>query len=150
MSGNCFNKIAMSAMLLACSLSMPQLAHALSCEQKAPVQVYDTAKKAGIDFAVVYGTLSYTEVEPVPLLDLLDQRQQEGITRLAASVAGKSLTANGFVANFEREIVVEVMSVASWSGKAPTAGAHLMFINMETEPPTIGAGPCGSAARRDR
>tara|TARA_R100001369_G_scaffold17418_3_gene32714 strand:- start:4336 stop:4800 length:465 start_codon:yes stop_codon:yes gene_type:complete len=110
-------------------------AQALSCMRPDAATSFDQASASEFPYRVLTGTLTAppasgtTESKPVSLLGTL---------------TGQGLTADGFTAPFDGNVVLQVTCAGPWCGSAPASGPFLAFARIDGETPVIELDACGS------
>lgn len=134
-----------SAGVLAILLAQP--AWALSCMRPDIARDYAFAAESEDSYIVVKGDLFFDE-SALPKTDMRHGKRLPETTDIPAWLNGHSLTPDGFIHRFERDVVLRITCLASWCG-ATEKGEHLAFAKKEGTGFVIRLGPCGGMAYRD-
>lgn len=132
------------AALIAC---MAQPVWSLSCLRPDIARDYAFAATSDDRFIIVKGQLSFDgSALPKRNPDIYERPSPE--TEVTAWFDGYSLTPEGFVRRFERDVLLRVVCLGQWCG-GTEPGQHLAFLKQEDTRFVIRLGPCGGMVYRD-
>ncbi|WP_317056770.1 hypothetical protein [Roseovarius rhodophyticola] len=126
---------------LAMFIAGPALA--LSCVRPDVANTYKNAAEAEEIYVVVHGTLTFDQ-NRMPEYDLSDQNRPD--TLIPARLEGVSLSREGFVAPFKRNISLLRQCIGPWCGGVASGVDYLVFLQKAGVDYVMVAGPCGSFA----
>jgi hypothetical protein len=122
------------ALLTIAALLTASQAQALSCLRPNAATSFDQASASEFPYLVLTGTLTTppasgtTQGKPVSLVGTL---------------TGQGLTADGFTAPFDGDVVLQVTCSGPWCGSVPTSGPILAFARIDGATPVIEIDACG-------
>lgn len=132
----------MRCLLLAVVLLVPQMAFALSCLPYSVESAFVQADEAEASYVVVRGSLSF-DPRKLPKVDLERQGDTPPMTRIPAKLTGKSLSKDGFVLPFDREVTLAVACFGPWCAQVPHKTEVLAFVERGADGYVIATNPCG-------
>lgn len=125
------------AVLSLCSLAFAP-AQALSCLPHDVARTYEQAARSDETYIVVHGTLTFDESR-LPKTDWQNQQKTPPNTLIPARLEGMSLTRKGFVARFNRPIMLNVQCLGPWCASAKSGTDYLAFLRRTGAPSGLGA-----------
>ncbi len=131
--------------LIVLSLMIGGPAAALSC---LPHDVATTFKRvqASPDIYVgILGTLTFDESR-LPVVDMQNQQDTPPVTRIPAQISGHTLSAEGFVTPFERNILLNVQCAGPWCAQPHSGIEYMGFMRSDGGRYSLSIGPCGGDA----
>ena len=129
----------MTLLLMAIAAPLPALA--LSCAPPSVDATYEQAQKSPDAYVVVHGRLVVGK-RKMPRAGLTTQESPE-MTRIPATIMGRSLSNTGFRVPFEREITLEVACFGPWCGSVANGADVLVFLRRDKDGYALGINPCG-------
>lgn len=130
------------AFFLALCAPMPALA--LSCLAPSVERSYAQFAAAEENYVVIHGRLKL-DMSELPKGMTGDTRPPR-MTRVPASLRGKSLNKSGFVVPFEREVTLEVTCLSQWCGHVQADEDVIAFVRKDVEGYALRITPCGGSA----
>lgn len=120
---------------------LPLQAAALSCVQPSVTRTYNEVNNAVETYVVVEGRLTLDN-RKVPKTDGSNQRPPK-MTRVPATLSGKSMSQAGFKTPFEKAITLNIACFAAWCGGAQNGMEVLAFLKKEKGGYSLAIDPCG-------
>ena len=119
----------------------PFPALALSCMPPSIEATFERAQTSTDAYVVVHGRL-VVDKRKMPRSHPTTQDAPE-MTRIPATIIGRSLSDRGFKVPFEREITLEVACFGPWCGGIASGADVLAFIRRDDRGYALGITPCG-------
>ncbi|SMR82350.1 hypothetical protein SAMN04488030_2700 [Aliiroseovarius halocynthiae] len=126
----------------------PTTASALSCMPYNAIAAYNDAAKSDDDYVVVHGTLQFDESK-LPKVDWQHQEDVKPDNHLTGRIEGKSLTRNGFTAQFMRGIDINVQCYGPWCSGLTSGAKYLAYLKKDGDHYLLETNPCGGFAFQD-
>lgn len=133
--------VAAAALALAGLVSAP--AFALSCAPYGVADAYKMADSSADRHIIVVGKLTFDERQ-LPETDWQRQLDTPPLTKIPASIVGQALNKNGFELPYSSALTLEVRCLGPWCASAKSGDTYMAFINVDAEPATVQAAPCGA------
>jgi len=124
----------------ALALGIAQPAWSLSCMRPDITQDYAFAAASEDRYIVVKGNLVFDETL-LPKRDVDLSKRPQPTTDIPAWFDGHSLTRDGFVRRFQRDVILRVDCLGPWCG-GTKQGKHLAFLKQEDTQFIMRVGPC--------
>lgn len=96
-------------------------------------------------YVAVHGVLTF-DTALLPKVDWNAQQNTPPITKIPATLSGKSLTKNGFTSTFRRQITLAVNCLGPWCASAPNDKPVLAFLKQSRGQLSLSITPCGGHA----
>ncbi|WP_338549303.1 hypothetical protein [Roseovarius phycicola] len=125
--------------VLAMFVAGPALA--LSCIRPDVANTYKRAAEAEEIYVVIHGTLTFDQTL-APDNDLTNQNRPD--TLIPARLNGTSLSRDGFVSTFRRNISLVLQCFGPWCGGAVSGAEYLAFLQKTDAGYRMIIDPCGS------
>lgn len=130
---------ALLALLLALA---PVSAVALSCMPHSVEAAYSSAQEAEERFVVVRGKLAFN-TRKLPKVDYDDQAATPNMTRIKATLQGKSLGLGGFETPYHKPVTLAVACYGPWCASAQRGVEVLAFVELNPNGDVVATNPCG-------
>ena len=115
--------------------------HALSCMAPDVVRQYEYARDSKDTYSMVIGRIEPYGPIAEPEQDLTGQTERHVDTRVR--LVGRSLTAQGFSGEFQRDVTLRVGCLSVWCAGAPdTEGEVFVTLRHDGEARIMDIGPC--------
>ena len=119
----------------------PVPALALSCVRPSVERTYSQAQKSSDTYVVVHGRLLFND-RKLPRSGSSSQNPPK-LTKIPATLKGRSLTKAGFATPFDRNITLNVACFGPWCGSAGSGMDVLAFIKKGKGGYTLAIDACG-------
>ncbi|RKF13842.1 hypothetical protein D6850_11625 [Roseovarius spongiae] len=134
--------------LLCLSLLAPVPASALSCLPHDVAATFQRVNDAEEVYVGVLGTLTFDESR-LPVVDMEQQQNIPPETKIPARIKGHTLSAEGFVTAFARDVTLNVQCAGPWCAKPQSGTLYLGFLRKENGDYSLSINPCGGDAFAD-
>ncbi len=131
----------MRIVALVLALYAPVPALALSCVAPSVERTYEFAQKSSAAYVVVHGKLTFNE-RKLPREGSTSQNPPK-MTKIPATLSGRSLSKAGFSTPFKQGITLEVSCFGPWCGSGENGMDVLAFVKKGKGGYTLAIDPCG-------
>jgi hypothetical protein len=129
------------------ALLTAQPLHALSCLAPDVVRNYEYARDSEDTYSMVIGRIEPYGPIAVPEQDLSAKTDRSTETQIR--LTGRALTANGFTAEFQRDVTLRIQCVSVWCAGAPDIEPEVFVtLRHDGDARVLDIGPClGNATK---
>ncbi|MGC1495299.1 MAG: hypothetical protein WA790_05780 [Sulfitobacter sp.] len=129
--------------IIACVLALcaPFPALALSCVAPSVERTYEYAQKSSATYVVVHGKVTFND-RKLPREGSTSQNPPK-MTKISATLSGRSLSKSGFSTPFQQAITLEVACFGPWCGSGENGMDVLAFLKKGKGGYTLAIDPCG-------
>lgn len=121
---------------------VPGMAQALSCMPHSIEAAYLDAKKSPSKFHVVRGTLTF-DMKRLPKVDWNNQMATPKMTKIRATLSGKSFDGKGFTYPFNSNVTLKVACFGPWCAEPKSGKDVIAFVENGKHGPVVATDPCG-------
>jgi hypothetical protein len=120
----------------------PVSASALSCMPHSVEAAYLSADASDAHFVIVRGHLDF-DARELPNPGHNTNKPPQEMTRINATLMGKSLSRSGFSTPFSKRVILAISCYGPWCATAQEGSEVLAFVELGEKDDVIATNPCG-------